>query len=151
MHDHDHHHHGGGCACLQRAAPLSQPIEEIAFMKSIQHAAANSDLDRVKRCIQRNVEDAKGQDEYGYTALHYAAKDGDTRMCEVLLNVEGFPVNSTTKGGASTALHRAAMMGHEDVVKLLLEHGADKGAKDAEGYTPFDKAKAKGFDIIAKL
>ena len=39
-----------------------------------------------------------------------------------------------------TPLHRAAYRGHEDVVKLLLLHGADKTKVRKRGKTPLDLA-----------
>jgi len=39
-----------------------------------------------------------------------------------------------------TPLHRAAVNGNIDIVKLLLEHGADVNAKTNDGETPIDCA-----------
>jgi len=42
-----------------------------------------------------------------------------------------------TEIGGDTPLHRAAAWGDNvDVVKLLLEHGADPNVKDVEGNAP---------------
>ena len=39
-----------------------------------------------------------------------------------------------------TPLHVASMYGSLEVARLLIEHGADMGAKDNEGKTPFQVA-----------
>jgi ankyrin repeat protein len=41
-------------------------------------------------------------------------------------------------------LHEAAIRGFVNVVKLLLEYGADPTVKDKDGRTPLDLARAKG-------
>ena len=43
-----------------------------------------------------------------------------------------------------TALHGAAQHGSNDVIKFLVEHGADLQAKDANGRTALDIAKGTG-------
>jgi hypothetical protein len=42
-----------------------------------------------------------------------------------------------------TALHEAARWGWNDVVRFLVEHGADLEAKDNRGMTPVDSAMGK--------
>lgn len=41
-------------------------------------------------------------------------------------------------GKANTALHLAVFLGSKDVVKLLLDRGADKTVKNGKGFTPVD-------------
>jgi hypothetical protein len=42
-----------------------------------------------------------------------------------------------------TALHYAAALGYSDVAKVLVEHGAELTAADADGVTPVDAALGK--------
>jgi ankyrin repeat protein len=60
---------------------------------------------------------------------------------EVLLQA-GAQVNARDERGR-TALHAAAAAGYTDIVQLLLEHGADAAAADADGVTPVDAALGK--------
>jgi ankyrin repeat protein len=48
----------------------------------------------------------------------------------------GLDVNGTTEPTGLTPLHLAAGEGHLDIVKLLLEHGADINARSAFRVTP---------------
>jgi hypothetical protein len=48
-----------------------------------------------------------------------------------------------------TSLHRAAEMGHEEILKVLLENGADK-AKVAEGHTALSLAEMRGNENIIR-
>jgi len=57
------------------------------------------------------------RDDCDYTALHYAARNGNEQICKLLLEEGKVDVNAVTKAGA-TALHRAAMMGN--LTSLLL-------------------------------
>jgi len=143
--------HAEGCSCCQRPVPLAQSLDEIAFERSIQKAAAMGNRQRVKEIIQRSPQQAYSQDSSGYTALHYAAKSGDIEMCSWLLALQAFPVNATTKGGVSTALHRAAAAGHMEIVRLLLSYGADATKEDAEGNTAAVKASNAGYHEIEEL
>jgi ankyrin repeat protein len=59
-------------------------------------------------------------------------------------------VNAETKYG-STPLHVAVEWETVEVVRVLLEHGANVGAEDNGGRTPFQIASAKGNDEIMKL
>ena len=47
-------------------------------------------------------------------------------------------------GGGFTALHLSAQAGHADMVRLLLEHGADINARGYKGYTPLHFAISFG-------
>lgn len=45
---------------------------------------------------------------------------------------------------SNTPLHLACLEGHADVVKVLLEHGAEVEARNTSLWTPLDCASAKG-------
>jgi len=50
-----------------------------------------------------------------------------------------------------TTLHKAAVHGNLEVVRMLLDHGADVHAIRDGGHTPFDDAIEKGHTAIADL
>jgi len=62
----------------------------------------------------------------------------------------GAKIETTDAETGSTALHLAAGWGRVDVVKLLLEHGADKTAKNKHGRTALELAKEAGFEEVVK-
>ena len=94
--------------------------------------------------------------ETGETALHSAlAKAGRPYYLYVvrLLLAHGADVNAQTKPGVETGafmrdvrtegetpLHRAAAYADEAMIELLLEHGADREARDANGDSPLSWA-----------
>jgi hypothetical protein len=62
---------------------------------------------------------------------------------------EGDDLNERGADG-NTALHVAAREGREQIVRLLVEHGADAEVIDVNGKTPAEVAAAAGNDVIAK-
>ncbi|MFJ4653915.1 ankyrin repeat domain-containing protein [Nocardia sp. NPDC088792] len=70
-------------------------------------------------------------DEYGRTALHYAAANADLAQVERLLDTED--VNATDHEGW-TALHFAAQAAAPAIVARLLDAGADIAAVTAKGH-----------------
>ncbi|MEP7113896.1 MAG: ankyrin repeat domain-containing protein, partial [Ilumatobacteraceae bacterium] len=55
-----------------------------------------------------------------------------------------------------TALMETVLLGdgtkpHQDIVRILLDAGADPAIADREGVTPAQHAEAQGFDEIARL
>ncbi len=61
-------------------------------------------------------------------------------------------VNAQTSDGTyRTPLHITMEFNRVDVVRVLLEHGANVGAKDWQGRTPLQIASERGYDEIMKL
>lgn len=73
----------------------------------------------------------------------------DTKRGYNFLLEFGAEVGAKSKGW--TALHKAALNGHEVTVQLLLEQGADVGAKDEGGKTALHGAALSGPDEIVQL
>mmetsp|Transcript_25410 Transcript_25410/g.66998 ORF Transcript_25410/g.66998 Transcript_25410/m.66998 type:complete len:1074 (+) Transcript_25410:873-4094(+) len=82
-----------------------------------------------------------------YRKLFDGARASDVRLVGALL-ADGMDVNLSGPRGA-TPLHIAARFGQLPMVELLLEHGADREARDEHGSTPADKARSVGKTSIA--
>ncbi len=65
-----------------------------------------------------------------------AEVDGRTQAQGIVSNM----VFSVPYASGSTPLHAAALLGHDDIARYLLEKGADANAKNYEGHTPLDYA-----------
>jgi ankyrin repeat protein len=59
--------------------------------------------------------------------------------------------STALKDHRSTALHFAANHGMVEVVRVLLEHGADVGAENEDGETAFQLARGQEGTEIKKL
>lgn len=74
------------------------------------------------------------------TALHEAVRYGDLEAATSLLQSGGFDLDQLGlfQWGC---LHEAAANGHEELLRLLLHHGADPNCRDAlQGCTPLHYA-----------
>ena len=69
---------------------------------------------------------------------HYASRSGHAGICQLLLE-RGADVNSQTRSGKASSLHRAAYSGHSGVLKTLITHGADPRLYDSDGQTALHK------------
>jgi ankyrin repeat protein len=89
----------------------------------------------------------------GRTRLMYAARVGAVRRVTSLLRPRGAErkVDATDAGGR-TALHHACAAGRAEVVRLLLDKGADADADDGRYWLPLHYASATGHaDVVALL
>ena len=70
------------------------------------------------------------------TPLHLACAEGNYNLVSGLLSGGNQSDLNTKNEQGSTPLHEAAFRGYEDIVCLLLKHGADTKQRDCEGSTP---------------
>ncbi|MBA3954883.1 ankyrin repeat domain-containing protein [Candidatus Dependentiae bacterium] len=82
--------------------------------------------------------------------LIQAAKSGDLACVQALIAHAEVHINATDENTA-TALHGAARNGHKEVVKLLLEKGADIDTEDENNHTPLHSAAYAGYAEVVKL
>ncbi|CAL8094044.1 unnamed protein product [Calicophoron daubneyi] len=120
MHDHD-----SSCGCVSSATTsVHQTLEEMDFERGLWSAAAMGDMNRLDRLLSKSNVDVNTQDKYGYTALHYAARNNQLEACVKLLQ-SGADVFRATSSDGATAAHRAAFAGHLSVLQLLLAKGGE--------------------------
>jgi uncharacterized protein len=103
------------------------------------HAAIAEEL------IRRGA-DINARSKRGFTALLFAARQGDADSARLLLDAKADPNDVLPKTG-TTALLLACAWGQSNVVTLLLDHGADSNAVDAGGFSALHHAiwdKASG-------
>ncbi|XP_030365896.1 ankyrin repeat domain-containing protein 39 [Strigops habroptila] len=139
----------GPCCPSRVAVPSAhQTLPEMDFERGIWAAARDGDEPRVRQLLDRRGEPCQ-TDLAGYTALHYASRNGHLGVCRLLLQ-RGARCDARTPGGA-TPLHRASFCGHLAVARLLLAHGADPAAADGDGRTSLHKAAEQGHRELCAL
>ncbi|MGN7723331.1 ankyrin repeat domain-containing protein [Chitinophaga sp. 22620] len=117
------------------------------------NAAFNGQVASVKWLLEKGADPNFSFKKTGENALHYticksSEIDERTEIVKSLVDA-GTDVNKKTIKGAETLcfmrdaflkaetpLHRAAAYGNERIIKLLIEAGADRSVKDANGDSP---------------
>ncbi|GAB1210187.1 hypothetical protein APSETT445_008977 [Aspergillus pseudonomiae] len=157
---HAYRNAGGDINCTYVTIPefvggAPRPLERLPLH---QFAAAGS-VPGVELLLQYGAQvSTKGRD--GMTALHAALfsyryrRDSDqiiNEICRMLveaavgsgedLNNQMTPYTSFMRMRGATALHLAVVCGLQEVVRLLLDHGADAKIVDEEGKTALDLAR----------
>jgi hypothetical protein len=90
--------------------------------------------------------DVNARDSDGYSALTYAAEAGDATAVTNLLDRGAYVDPDDTAG---TPLTHAAAKGRLEIVKLLVEHGANVRATNRHGLTPLALARKHGRPEVA--
>lgn len=144
-------------------------------------AADQGDWDEVKRLVVEDTEIDQLDYRYGKSALHKAVEKNNQEMVEYLLKngadinlniranntalhlaawhgyaslVEYLIANNarmTTNKKGMSPLHMASHRGHEEVVKVLIDAGADINAKTLAYKTPLSIALKEGHDEVVDL
>lgn len=111
-------------------------------------AAIKGHLDLAKSLIRRGAEVNKP----GWTPLHYAASRPESDSLEMVrLLLDGHAYIDAESPNKTTPLMMAAMYGHPDVVRLLLEEGADPSLRNQQGLTAIDFARRADRQDLADL
>ncbi|CAG4944840.1 unnamed protein product [Colias eurytheme] len=139
------------CNAASANKSVCQTLSEMDWERGIWNAAFSGDKDKVLYLIDRakNVSEVvNAQDNAGYTALHYAARNGHDDICKLLI-AKGAQIDIQTKSGKATPLHRAAAAGKLSTVKLLIESGAKVDLQDDDGKNSLHKAtEYKHFHLV---
>jgi ankyrin repeat protein len=103
--------------------------------------AARIDCEACARMLLEHGADAKAKTDAGLTALHYAAFKGNLTMVNLLLKA-GAEVNAVDDRGFTPLMMAAnSRIKNPEVVRVLLDRGADMKAKDELGRTAADWAR----------
>ncbi|PUZ64376.1 hypothetical protein GQ55_3G139200 [Panicum hallii var. hallii] len=136
------------------ADALSARSKVQAFLE----AARAGDLDSLKSLVAALDEEGTGaaavaaavRDANKRTALHFAAREGRTDVCQFLIDQLGLPVDPRDDDGETPLIH-AARQGHLHTVKYLLDHGADPSVASSLGATALHHAAGIGNTELMKL
>ncbi|HKN24462.1 MAG TPA: ankyrin repeat domain-containing protein [Candidatus Acidoferrum sp.] len=117
----------------------------------VHDAAAVGKLDRVKQFVEKDSSLAKSVSPDGFPVVALAAVFGHLDVARCLAD-HGADVNApATNGSGYNALTGAVASGHTEIVKWLLENGANPNYRYGPGYSPLLTAAANGHLEIVKL
>ena len=91
----------------------------------------------------------EGAQQEAARRLYTASLVGDVEGAQSALETSGVESSLDRKG--SSALHLAAVEGHLNLVKFLVEQGAEVEVTNNDGFTPLHAAAAKGYMEIVKF
>ncbi|TKR72642.1 hypothetical protein L596_020059 [Steinernema carpocapsae] len=117
------------------------------------HLAAENDYPDVVKLFlkmkQNNRAVLTAIDQNGFTCAHIAAMKGSLAVVKELMMIDkAMVIHAKTKTMEATTLHMASAGGHQNIVKILLENGANAEDENAHGMTALHLGAKNGFVSI---
>ncbi len=138
-----------GVSALMRALyrfdkPLIETVKRRVDELDVFEAAAFGDVDRLTELLGDEPSLVTSYSGDGFTALHFAAFFGRYEAAALLIE-RGAEVDAFGRGWMTgTAMHSAVSRLQSDVVRILLEAGANPNVRQSAGWTPLHSSAANG-------
>ena len=125
------------CLCVRRSSKTSSSPSK--RMKNSRNLMASFDVEGGSSTSHGN-----GNERVLHPSISTAAANADVATLRMWLATDRCVVDAALAVDGSTALHHAARAGHANIVRLLLDHGADSLVVDSELRTPLHHVAALG-------
>ena len=112
-------------------------------------AAADGDVEMVKKRLKMELAKINAQDPQGKTALHEACRWNHGVVAQLLIDEGADPDLADTEG--ATPLHVSARFGQLDAIHVLLKNGANINAQDWSGNTPLHAGSGGGHPEVVRV
>lgn len=138
-------------AVYNRKPEIASLLEGRGALLDIFSAAMTGKTELVQEMLAGNKSLTKLISADGWTALHLAAFFGQPGVASALLNA-GAVVNArSTNPMQNMPLHAGVAGRNAEVIKLLIDFGADVNARQHGGWTPLHAACQNGDAAIAQM
>ena len=124
----------------------SARVPPAAAVPALVRAAEREDVSILRALVARGADVDQGRPSALWVAV--AARYGE--IARILLE-SGADARTAAAETGYAPLHVAALRGWDELVEVLLAHGADPGQLDAAGRTPLDRARQNGHERAARL
>ena len=100
------------------------------------------DKEALRWVLDRGMTNLRGWDlklpshKQGGESFTQLCRDGEWRLVKATLNMTDIDLQNAADNLRNTPLHHAAFNGHLDIVKYLVEQGANREARDDQNNTP---------------
>jgi ankyrin repeat protein len=133
-------------------AELAEVFVRYGAKPDVFEASALGDLETVRKLVTANPAAVNSFAADGFYPLGLAAFFGYRAIVEFLLK-NGADVKAAARNAQKvTAMHAGATRGDAEIVKMLLEAGADPNAQQERGFVPLHSAAANGnFPVVQLL
>ncbi|WKT78528.1 ankyrin repeat domain-containing protein [Lysinibacillus fusiformis] len=137
---------------IQEGADIN--LQDQICLNPFLYGCINGKLELVKIMLQANT-DLERLTRFGGVGVHPASEKGFVEVVRELVTKTDINVNHTNICGW-TPLIEAILLNdggekQQEIVRLLVEHGADTQLVDQYGVTPLAIAREKGFTAIEKI
>jgi len=138
-------------ALYHRRPELAELIAGRRHGLEVHELAALGRAEGLRALVARAPDEAQRSTVDGWTPLALAAFFGHEEAVRVLLDAGADPRAASRNAARATPLHGALACASLPVARLLLDRGADAGAREAGGVTPLHEAAARGHRALAEL
>lgn len=107
----------------------------------------NEEYETIRRDILNF--DLESVDENGDTVLHFAVKNEDYELLDIILSY--VPDLDVENLDGDSALHLAVKIGNSEIVRMLIDFGASTHVRDSRKRTPEKLAAEMDEDVIYRI
>jgi len=139
-------------AAYQHEPEIASFLADKTVAINIFEASATGKINNIIRLLARDPQLVNAYAKDGFQPLGLACYFGHPETAEYLVKA-GAPINSPSRNALKAApIQSAVAAGHEKVVQVLLQLGADPNIREQGGYTPLHAAaQNKDVDMIRTL